>query len=89
MEIIEYIIWFATPITLSVIIGMILKNKKRLSIVKLLVAGVVLGVFGVALAPTTLCTSLCDKIINTFVLSLVINTVLLYLVILWINVRVK
>lgn len=83
METSEILIWFFMPVTLSTLIGLFLKERKWFSFYKLIAIGVLFGVAGVLLAPTTLCTSPCDKVISASTLSLIINSVLINFVILW------
>lgn len=87
METIESLIWFFTPITLSLLIGTTLKRVNGLSIGKLLLTGIVLGISGVLLAPTVLSTSLHEKIVGSLIVSVTVNSLLLILVIWWFNSR--
>ena len=65
--------------------GIILRKFHWFSFIKLLSVGVILGIIGLGFAPTTLCTSLCDKFLGASIFSLTVNLIILLLAILWLK----
>lgn len=83
----ELAIWFFVPVILSGVIWVVLKKKKWFSFIKITAVGVTLGIAGLVFAPTTLCTSLCDKVLIASVVSVCLNSILLSFAILWFRSR--
>jgi uncharacterized membrane protein YvlD (DUF360 family) len=82
---IELLIWLFMPIILSVLIGISLRKTKWLSFVKFNVIGATLGIAGLVIGPTTLCSSFCDKYIGAGLFSLLVNSFFLLLAVLWLR----
>jgi hypothetical protein len=88
MHIIESIIWLFTPITLSLLIGSTLKIN-GVSIGKLAVTGIILGISGALFAPSVLSTSLHGKVVGALFYSVLVDLLLLIFVIYWFNSKSK
>jgi len=84
---IEYLIWFCTPILLIILLGFVLSKYDWFNIKAMLVNGFVLGLAGVLFAPTSLCSNACVKYGWALINALTINTLFIFLAIAFLYIK--